>query len=298
MDTNTRRARRDDADDDPRGTSMGFLEHLDELRARLIRACFAVAAGMCVAFFFVDRLGDFILAPTIKALPPGETLILTKLGEGFAFYLDVALIGGLVISSPFVMYQVWRFIAPGLYATEKKFAVPFVALTTLGAIGGALFTHYIMFPATVKFLAGFHSAGMKFMPRVEDTFELYKMMLLGMVVVFQIPTVVFFLARMRLVTARLLWRHFKYAILISFIVAAVLTPSADPWNQTVFALPMIALYLISIGIAWIVRPKADGEKEPDESQPLRLVVGALVADQARRAGSAPRRSGRSGRASI
>jgi sec-independent protein translocase protein TatC len=287
MDKSSRRARRDAADDETRGTSMGFLEHLDELRTRLIRACLAIAAGMCVAFFFVDRLGDFILAPTLRALPPGETLILTKLGEGFAFYLDVALIGGLVLSSPFVMYQVWRFIAPGLYATEKKFAVPFVALTTLGAIGGALFTHYIMFPATVKFLAGFHSAGMKFMPRVEDTFELYKMMLLGMVVVFQIPTVVFFLAKMRLVTARLLWRHFKYAILISFIVAAVLTPSADPWNQTVFALPMMALYLISIGIAWIVGPNAGSERTGDDSSQLRLVVGAVVADQARRGRFAP-----------
>ncbi len=160
--------------------------------------------------------------------------------------------------------------------------MPFVALTTLGAIGGALFTHYIMFPSTVKFLAGFHSAGMKFMPRVEDTFDLYKMMLIGMVVVFQIPTIVFFLAKMHLVTARLLWRHFKYAILVSFIVAAVLTPSADPWNQTVFALPMIALYLISIGIAWLVGPAAGSTQSSDGSAQLRLVVGALVADRARR----------------
>jgi sec-independent protein translocase protein TatC len=261
---------------------MGFLEHLDELRVRLIRSCIAVAAGMCVAWVFVDRLGEFILAPTLRTLPPGDALLLTKPGEGFAFDLDVALIGGLVLSSPFVMYQVWRFIAPGLYAKEKKFAIPFVALTTVGAIGGALFTHYVMFPATVAFLAGFHSRGMKFMPRVEDTFELYKMMLVGMIVVFQIPTVVFFLAKMRLVTARFLWRHFRYAVLVSFIVAAVLTPSADPWNQTVFALPMMALYLIGIGIAWLVAPKEDSASSSYEANGLRLVVGALVADQARR----------------
>jgi sec-independent protein translocase protein TatC len=279
----------DEEEDGPHRGTMGFLEHLDELRSRLIRACVAIAAGMCVAFFFVDRLGDFILAPTLRALPPGEALILTKPGEGFAFYLDVALIGGLIVSSPFVMYQVWRFIAPGLYAKEKKFAVPFVALTTFGAVGGALFTHYIMFPATVKFLAGFHSPGMKFMPRVEDTFDLYKMMLLGMMVVFQIPTVVLFLAKMRLVTARFLWRHLKYAVLISFIVAAVLTPSADPWNQTVFALPMMALYVISIGIAWLAAPNEGSASASDSSGQLRLVVGALVANQARRVQTGTRR---------
>ena len=266
-----------DADDDTSGR-MGFLDHLDELRTRLIRSAVAIGAGMCVSFAFVDRIGDFLLAPAIKALPPGDPIILTKLGEGFAFYLDVAFITGFILAAPFVMYQVWRFIAPALYANEKRFAVPFVVLTTLGAIGGAVFTHYVMFPATVAFLARFHSPTMKFMPRVEDTFDAYKMMLLGMVVVFQIPTLIFFLAKMRMVTARLLWRHFKYAILASFIVAAVLTPSADPWNQTIYAAPMIALYAIGIVIAWLVAPR---ESKP-QAEHLRLVFAAAVIDQARR----------------
>lgn len=259
---------------------MGFLDHLDELRKRLIRSCLAIAGGMVVAFAFVDRLGDFVLAPTLKALPDGA-LIITRPGEGFAFYLDVALIGGVVLAAPFVMYQVWRFIAPGLYAKEKRFAIPFVVLTTLGAVGGAAFTHYVMFPATFAFFATFHSRLMKFTPRVEDTFELYKMMLLGMVVVFQIPTVVFFLAKMRLVTARFLWRHIKYAILIIFIAAAVLTPSADPWNQTIFAAPMLALYVLSIGIAWAVEPRRGKGSSLDPK--LRLVIGAVVIDHARQA---------------
>ncbi|MBI3492768.1 MAG: twin-arginine translocase subunit TatC [Acidobacteria bacterium] len=270
----------DDQDDEPGASRMGFLDHLDELRKRLIRSCLAIAGGMVVAFFFVDRLGDFVLGPTLKALPDGA-LIITKPGEGFAFYLDVALIGGVVLAAPFVMYQVWRFIAPGLYATEKKFAIPFVALTTVGSIGGAAFTHYVMFPATIAFLSTFHSRSMKFTPRVEDTFELYKMMLLGMVVVFQIPTVVFFLAKMRLVTAGFLWRNIKYAILIIFIVAAVLTPSADPWNQTIFAAPMLALYVLSIGIAWAVAPRR-GKGTPTDAK-LKLVIGAMVIEQARQA---------------
>jgi sec-independent protein translocase protein TatC len=269
-------------DDDQGAGKMGFLEHLDELRKRIIRSGLAIGAGMLIAFFFVDRLGDFILAPTLKTLAPGDALIFTKPGEGFAFYLDIAFIGGIVLAAPFVMYQLWRFIAPGLYATEKKFAVPFVLLTTLGSIGGALFTHYIMFPATIAVLGTFHSPAMKFMPRVEDTFELYKNMMIGMVIVFQMPTLVFFLAKMRLVTARFLWRNIKYAILIIFIVAAALTSSPDAWNQTMFAMPMIGLYLISIVIAWIVGPKQERTASQTDSTKLRLVFAATVIDHARK----------------
>ncbi len=268
--------------EDLRDGRMGFLDHLEELRKRIIRSCLAVAGGMLVAFFFVDRIGDFILAPTLKTLPAGDALIYTKPGEGFAFYLDIALIGGVVLAAPFVMYQVWRFIAPGLYAREQRFAVPFVVLTTAGSLGGALFAHYVLFPSTIAFLGAFHSPAMKFMPRVEDTFELYKGMMLGMVAVFQLPTLIFFLAKMQLVTARFLWHNIKYAILIIFIVAAALTSSADMWNQALFAAPMITLYLISIGIAWLVAPRRD-EDTPDEvnSTKLKLVIGAMVIEQAR-----------------
>ena len=158
-----------------------------------------------------------------------------------------------------------------------------MVLTTVGTIGGALFSHYILFPAMIAFFRTFDSPRMRFMPRVEDTFELYKNTLIGMVAVFQIPTPVVFLAKMRLVTARFLWRHIKYAILIIFIVAAVLTPSPDPWNQTVFAAPMIGMYLISIGIAWIVGPKREkGTSNRTDTNKLRLVFAATVIDQARR----------------
>jgi sec-independent protein translocase protein TatC len=190
------------------------------------------------------------------------------------------LIGGLLLSTPFVMYQVWRFIAPGLYANEKKMVIPFVALTSSGALGGAVFSHYVLFPALMAFYGEFSSARMKFMPGVEDTVDLYLKMMLGMVVVFQIPTVVYFLAKMRLVTGRFLWRQIKYAILLIFIAAAVLTPSTDPWNQIVFAAPMIGLYLLSIGIAWVVAPGRDKEGAKNDSPHLRLVFAAAVVDQA------------------
>jgi sec-independent protein translocase protein TatC len=272
-------------DDHPAEGAMGFLEHLEELRKRIIRSCIAIGVGMVVAFMFVDRIATFVLAPTVRMLPPGTSLIFTRPGEAFSFYLDIALIGGVVLAAPFVMYQVWRFIAPGLYANEKRYVIPFVVLTTVGTIGGALFSHYILFAAMIAFFGTFNSPTMKMMPRVEDTFELYKTLLLGMVIVFQIPTVVFFLAKMRVVTARFLWRNIQYAIFIIFIIAAVLTPTTDPWNQTVFAAPMIGLYLISIGIAWLVGPKHENEtsnQSDSNSNNLRLVFAATVIDQARR----------------
>jgi len=272
--------RLEDKDDEPLDGTMGFLEHLDELRKRLIRACIALAIGMLVAFAYVDRLADFVLQPTLRMLPPGSALIITKPGENFSFYLDVAFIGGLVLAAPFIMFQVWRFIAPGLRVSEKKLVVPFLALSVLGTLGGALFSHYVLYPGMIGFFTTFKSRHVLFMPRIEDTFDLYKNMIVGMVAVFQLPTLVFFLARMRLVTARFLWRNIKYAILIIFIIAAVLTPSADPWNQTVFAAPMIVLYVLSIGIAWVVGPTRDREPAHGETNKLRLVIGAMALEQA------------------
>lgn len=244
----------DDGDELPHG-KMGFLEHLDELRRRIIRACIAIAVGTVVAFAFIDRIVAFVLAPTRRMLPTGAKLIYTQPGEAFGLYINIALIAGALLAAPFVMFEIWRFIAPGLYAKEKKLVIPFVTLTTIGAIAGAAFSHYILFPYLIAFFGTFNSPDLAFMPRIEDAFDLYTKMLLGMVVVFQIPTVAFFLAKMRMVTAGFLWRNFKYALLIIFIIAAVLTPTADPWNQTVFAAPMVGLYLISIVIVWLVQPR-------------------------------------------
>jgi len=244
----------EDPEESARG-SMPFLAHLDELRKRILRSCIAIAAGTVIAFAFVDRIFHFVFAPAMRMLPAGSRLIYTQPGEAFSLYIDLALIAGGLLAAPFVMYQLWMFIAPGLYAREKKLVVPFVALTTLGAIAGSAFSHYVLFPSMIAFFGTFNSPDLAFLPRIEDVFDLYVKMLVGMVAVFQIPTIVFFLARMRLVTARFLWRHIKYAILLIFIVAAVLTPSTDPWNQTVFAAPMIVLYLFSILIAWAVAPR-------------------------------------------
>jgi sec-independent protein translocase protein TatC len=255
-------------DSDGRLFRISVLEQLEQFRKRLIRSAIAVLVGMLVAFAFIERIVTFVLAPARSMLPAGSRLIYTEPIEAFSLYIDIALIAGAVLASPYVLYQFWLLIAPALYSRQKRFAIPFVALTSVGAVAGAAFSHYIVFPYMIRFFGTFSSADVAFLPRAENTFDLYVKMLLGMIVVFQIPTVVFFLAKMRLVTARFLWRNTKYAILIIFIVSAVVTPSSDPWNQTIFAAPMIALYLLSIGIAWIVTPRrteaADSELDSSE----------------------------------
>jgi sec-independent protein translocase protein TatC len=244
-----------DPQDDPKG-QMSFLEHLEELRKRILHACYAIAAGMIVAFAFIERITDFVLAPARRALPPGVDIIYTNPGEGFGFWIEVAMLAGTLLAAPAIVYQVWLFIAPGLYAREKKLVVPFVLLASAGMIGGAAFGHYVMYPSMMTFFASFHTPQLRFMPKLDDVFRMYVLTIAGMAIVFQIPTVVYFAARMGVVTARFLWRNLRYAILITFIVSAVATPSTDPWNQVVFALPMIGLYLVSIAIAWAVRPRA------------------------------------------
>ena len=243
-------------DDEAPGGQMSFLEHLDELRKRIVSACLAIAVGVLAGFAFINRIADFLLGPTRRVLPSGSKMIYTQPGEAFSFDVQVALIAGVVLAAPWIMYQVWLFIAPGLYAKEKKLAVPFVLMSTIGFVGGALFNHYVVFVWMMAFFASFNTPDLIFMPRLEDVFDLYTKMLLGMGLVFQMPTIVLFLAKMKLVTWRFLARNFKYAILIIFVAAAVITPSGDMVTQTIFAAPMLGLYVVGIAIAWMVGPKA------------------------------------------
>lgn len=244
-----------DDDDDSSAGKMSFLEHLDELRKRIVNSAIAIGVGILVAFTFVNRIYNFLMAPTMRVLPSGSKLIYTEPGEAFSLLIQLALIVGIIMVSPYIMYQVWLFIAPGLYSNEKRLAIPFVVLTSLGLVAGAAFNHYIMFPWMMAFFAGFNTPDLVFMPKLDAVFSLYTKFLLAMAAVFQMPTLVFFLAKMKLITARFLAQQFKYAFLVIFIIAAVITPTGDPVTQTVFAAPMVALYLLGIVIAWIVGPK-------------------------------------------
>ena len=236
---------------------MSFLEHLDELRKRIVRALLGVCVGVLLSFAFINQIVNFLLTPTYRVLPAGSRMIYTQPGEAFGLYIQVSLITGVVLSAPWILWQVWLFIAPGLYTNEKRLAIPFVAFGTIGFIAGTLVNHYITFPFMMKFFASFNTPDLVFLPRLEDVFDLYTKMLLGMGLVFQMPTLVYSLAKMRLVSAKFLLRHFKYAFLIIFIIAAVITPTGDMVTQAIFAAPMVALYILSIFIAWIVRPRQE-----------------------------------------
>jgi sec-independent protein translocase protein TatC len=245
----------DDTTGETTGGKMSFLEHLDELRKRLIYSLISLAVGVGIACLFIERIYQFVMRPMQQMLPQGGKLIYTDAPEAFMLYIRLAIIAGLVIGAPLIMVQLWLFVAPALYKKERRFAFPFVALASIGFIGGAAFSHYVVFPVMWKFFTTFSNDFVVFMPRIEDAFGLYIKMLIGMALVFQMPTIVFFLARFGLVTARLMMRYFKYAILGIFIVAAAITPSPDMASQCIVAVPMIGLYLISVLVAWIFGKK-------------------------------------------
>jgi sec-independent protein translocase protein TatC len=247
-------------DEEPAEGRMTFLEHLDELRKRITHAVVALFVGFLIAFAFIEQIWLFVFA-RLTADVPGGRLIFTEPGEAFFLYLKMAAIAGVLISSPYVMYQVWLFIAPGLYANEKKLAVPFVFFATALFLGGAAFSHYLLFPAAWKFFAGFSNEFLEFTPRVEPVWSLYVKLLLAMGVVFQLPMLMFVLARFGVVTARFLLRNFKYAILIFVIIAAIITPDASVIPQLIMAGSMTVLYILSIGVVWVFAKKREPEAE-------------------------------------
>jgi len=230
---------------------MSFLEHLDELRVRLTVSAIAIVVGFLIAFAFSSYVFDFIMKPLQEALPPGGKLIYTEPAEAFLLYLKISALAGIVIAAPVVIWQLWLFIAPGLYQHEKRYAIPFVMISSVFFVAGAAFSHFLVFPFAWRFFASFNTDYVEFMPRIAPAFSLYSKLMLAMGAVFQMPTLVFFLARMGVVSARQLLRYTKYAILVIFIVAAIITPGPDVVSQCLVAAPMLMLYGFSILIAWI-----------------------------------------------
>jgi sec-independent protein translocase protein TatC len=247
---------------------MSFLEHLDELRTRLTISAIAVVVGFLIAFAFSSYVFDFIMKPLQAALPPGGKLIYTDPAEAFLLYLKISALAGTVIAAPVVIWQLWLFIAPGLYQHEKRYAIPFVLISSFFFVCGAAFSHFLVFPFAWRFFASFNTDYVQFMPRIAPAFSLYSKLMLAMGAVFQMPTLVFFLARMGVVTGRQLLHYTKYAILIIFIVAAIITPGPDVVSQCLVAAPMLMLYAVSILIAWAFgkRRTADVDSTPEAHQ--------------------------------
>ena len=240
---------------------MTFLEHLEDLRKRLFYSAIAIVGGFIPCWIFSKQFYAILARPVTLYLPPGTKLAFTTLTAPFMMYLKLAFMASIFFSSPFVFLQLWYFIAPGLYQKEKKYVVPFVLMTTVFFALGALFGYYIVFPFACRF---FLSVGKDFQPviTVDEYFGLALKVLLGVAATFETPALVFLLAKMGVLTARWMVKNFKYAVLAIFVIAAVITPSPDWVTQSIVAIPMLALYGLSILIALLVgRQKAKDARE-------------------------------------
>jgi sec-independent protein translocase protein TatC len=245
----------EDDDSESEQGKMSFLDHLDELRRRIIYSLVAILLGLGIALFFMGPLFQFIFRPMQALLPAGQTLIYTDPSEAFFLQIKIALMAGLILASPVVASQLWLFIAPGLYAHEKKLAIPFVVMSSTLFVGGAAFAHYLVFPIVWRFFVSFTTDFLTFMPRVEPAFSMYLRLVLALGITFQLPTLVLFLARLGIVTPRLMIRHFKYAVLLIVIASAVLSPDGGGVGMLAMGGPVIVLYILSIGLAWLFGKK-------------------------------------------
>jgi sec-independent protein translocase protein TatC len=226
---------------------MSFLEHLDELRKRLVHIAAYLFGGFAVCLFFSKPIYHFISLPLTRILP-NEKLIFTKLTSPFTLYMKVAFLGGIFLTIPLTLYEIWKFIAPGLYRKEKRFVVPFLFFSVILFVLGAAFCYYLVLPRAYEFLINLGS-DFDAMIDIKEYLDLTNMMILGFGIMFEMPVLAAFLSMFGLVSAKFLLKKFKYAILVITILAAVLSPTPDALNLMVWTVPMIFLYVISIGVA-------------------------------------------------
>jgi sec-independent protein translocase protein TatC len=236
--------------------SMSFLEHLEELRRRIIYSAIAVGIGFLLCWNYADRIYALMQKPIMQALKRNglaEKLVYLNPTEPFNLYLKIGLLAGLFVASPFVLYQIWLFISPGLYRHEKRYVLPFMFSTVFLFLAGGYFGYTMVYPAALDFLIGY---GKQFQPMITigEYTDLFLTIIVGLGVIFEMPILVFFLSLMGIVSPGWMWRNFRYSILVCFIVAAIITPTTDILNMCIFAAPMIALYLLSIGVAFLVHP--------------------------------------------
>jgi sec-independent protein translocase protein TatC len=235
---------------------MSLLEHLEELRRRIVRILIALVAAFFIAYGFHEKIYSFMQEPITLALRRHHLdtqLVYHNPVDPFNLYLKISFMGGCILAAPYVLWQVWLFIAPGLYDNEKRYVWPFMFATVGLFLGGAFFGYRFVYPGSLDFLLTY---GDKFRPLIEinEYTDLFLTVILGLGITFELPILVLFLSLFGIVNARFLWKNLRYAVLIIFVIAAIITPTPDVITMCVFATPMLVLYLLSIGVSYMVHP--------------------------------------------
>ncbi len=247
---------------DQTNEKMPFTLHLEELKSRLTRVLIAVGAGFIICYLFKEKLFWALTLPLAAVMPDNSSMIFTSLPEAFFTYLKVSFLSSIFLVSPYILYQIWKFVSPGLYASEKKHVAPFVAFSTIFFLGGALFAYYIVFPFGFKFFVGFGNEFIRPMLSLKEYLSFSMKLLIAFGVIFELPIFMFFLARIGMVDSKILRKKRKYAILLVFVTAALFTPP-DVVTQCLMALPLMLLYEISIWVVTAGEKKRDGAEDKE-----------------------------------
>lgn len=248
---------------EPELERMTLMQHLEELRKRIVRATIAPALAFIVCWTFRERIGDYLARPIYEILPEGTKLAFLGISDPFLLYFKMCALVSVFLASPFVFYQLWMFVAPGLYKKERRYAIPFILFTTFFFAAGGIFAYKVAFPFAVEFLIGM---GASFEPVItaERYYRFLMYVIFGLGVMFELPVLIFLLSGIGVVTPRFLMRHFRWAVIAIFFLAALVTPTPDVVNLCVFALPTIGLYLLGVGAAALAgmgKKKVEGEAE-------------------------------------
>jgi len=246
---------------------MPFTEHLAELRKRLIICFVGIGVGFAIAYSFKEALFVLLMQPLKGAMGPDQKLIYTGLPEAFFVYIEVSFFGAILLAAPLIFFEMWLFVAPGLYKNERRFLVPLLVLSCFFFAGGVLFGYSIVFPYAFKYLLGFESDLVQALPSMREYLSLATTLLIAFGFIFQLPLIVTMLARVGIVTPRFLSKNRKYAFLLSFVVAAIITPTPDVVNQILMAGPLVILYEVSIVGAKIFGKKRAKPEDEETGQP-------------------------------
>jgi len=240
---------------------MSFLDHLEELRKRIINSLIAIGVAFGACWWLADRLFRMVSRPIMKAGVP--SLVVSSPTEGFNLELKLAVMAAIFLAAPFILGQVWLFISPGLYKHERRYALPFIFFSSLLFVLGGVFGYFVAFPFALQFLIEWEkNMGATVLINASEYFDLFIMVELGLAVIFEIPAVIFVLSRIGLVSGPFLLRNTRYAILVSAVIAAIITPTTDIPNMMMMMVPMIGLYLLGVVVAFVFGKKR--RKEPGD----------------------------------